>query len=630
MRYGLLLLLLAWPARAQDGPSLMAAIQAQRWADADTIAAGLIDPMAAKLARYYRLLTPGAAGATEIAAFLTANPDWPAQGTLSRRLGEALALEPDDHTAATICAQRPPDTSAALLRCATAARPPTDPAITAREAWVRGVDGPAEVPFVRQWGRVLTGADQWRRFDRLAWTDPGTPGSPAARQAVRLDRPDRAQAEARLALRRDDPVAPALARIVHPDPATLFELARWYRRAGMDRDAAQVWVSQAAVLNHTPPERRAALWDERNRLGRRLLGLGEGPLALQVLEDPGLAGEPALDQLFLTGWLNLRLGRAQAALERFDRLQQASASVLTQSRAQYWRGRALTALQQDPAPAYRAAAQWPVSYYGQLAAEALGREGEAPLATLAQAADPPWSITDAQAFIVHDLAHASILLTAWNQPRRSRNFLLRLDELTPSPGRRAMLATLANGLGLPDLAVAVARRAGRDGTMLPQSGWPMPYAPPAGVEAAIVLALMRQESSFDEQIVSPAGARGLMQLMPATATAVARKLGEPLDLAALTIEPGTNMRLGTAYLRSLMDQFGAWPLALAAYNAGPRRVQDWITANGDPRSGSGDSIDMIDWIELIPFSETRNYVQRVMENVTVYRARLPAQTAANP
>ena len=628
MRYGLLLLLLAWPARAQDGPSLMAAIQAQQWADADTIAAGLIDPMAAKLARYYRLLTPGAAGATEIAAFLTANPDWPAQGTLSRRLGEALALEPDDRTAATICAQRPPDTSAALLRCATAARPPTDPAIAAREAWVRGVDGPAEVPFVRQWGRVLTGADQWRRFDRLAWTDPGTPGSPAARQAVRLDRADRAQAEAWLALRRDDPVAPALARIVRPDPATLFELARWYRRAGMDRDAAQVWVSQAAVLNHTSPERRATLWDERNRLGRRLLGLGEGPLALQVLEDPGLTGEPALDQLFLTGWLNLRLGRAQAALERFDRLQQASASVLTQSRAQYWRGRALTALQQDPAPAYRAAAQWPVSYYGQLAAEALGRGGEAPLATLAQAADPPWSIADAQAFIVHDLAHASILLTAWNQPRRSRNFLLRLDELTPSPGRRAMLATLANGLGLPDLAVAVARRAGRDGTMLPQSGWPMPYAPPAGVEAAIVLALMRQESSFDEQIASPAGARGLMQLMPATA--VARKLGEPLDLAALTIEPGTNMRLGTAYLRSLMDQFGAWPLALAAYNAGPRRVQDWITANGDPRPGSGDSIDMIDWIELIPFNETRNYVQRVMENAAVYRARLPAQTAANP
>lgn len=630
MRYALLLLLLTWPACAQDGPGLLAAIQAQRWADADAIAAVLTDPMGAKLARYYRLLTPGAAGATEIAAFLTANPDWPAQSTLSRRLGEALALEPDDRTAATICAQRPPETSAALLRCANAARPPTDPALAAREAWVRGVDGPAEVPFLKQWGRMLTGADQWRRFDRLAWTDPGTPGSPASRQAVRLDPAYHAPAEARLALRRDDPTAPALARVVRADPAIMFELARWYRRAGLDRDAAQVWVSQAALLQQTPVERRPALWDERNRLGRRLLGLGEGPLALQVLDDPGLTGEPALDQLFLTGWLNLRLGRAPAALARFDHLLQTSQSVLTQSRAQYWRGRALAALQRDPAPAYRAAAQWPVSYYGQLAAQALGREGEAPLATLAQAADPPWSLADAQAFIVHDLARASLLLTAWGQPRRSRMFLLRLDELEPAPGRRAMLATMANGLGLPDLAVAVARRAGRDGTMLPRSGWPTPYMPPAGVEPAIVLALMRQESSFDEQIVSPAGARGLMQLMPATATAVARRLGEPPDLAALTVDPQANMRLGTAYLRTLMDQFGAWPLALAAYNAGPRRVQDWISTNGDPRPGSGDTIDMIDWIELIPFNETRNYVQRVMENITVYRARLASQRAANP
>ena len=190
-----------------------------------------------------------------------------------------------------------------------------------------------------------------------------------------------------------------------------------------------------------------------------------------------------------------------------------------------------------------------------------------------------------------------------------------------------MLATLANGLGLPDLAVAIARRAGRDGAMLPEAGWPAPYTPPAGMEPAIVLALMRQESSFDEQIVSPAGARGLMQLMPATAIAVARKLGDTPELAALTSSPDTNMRLGTAYLRGLQDQFGALPLALAAYNAGPRRVQDWVTANGDPRTGD---ISMVDWIELIPFNETRNYVQRVLENVAIYRARLQRQTAANP
>ena len=612
-------------ARVQGGPALLVAIQAQRWADADAIAATLLDPMAARLVQYYRLLTPGAATAAELATFLATFPDWPSQGLLSRRLADALAIEPDDRTAQRLCAQRPPDAPATLLRCATAGRipasgPALDPVLAAREGWVRGVDGPAEAAFIKQWGRALTGSDQWRRFDRLAWTDPGAPGSPASRQAVRLDPTDRPAAEARLALRRDDPAAPALARAVRADPALMFELARWYRRAGLDRDAAQVWTTQAALLAQTAPERRATLWEERNRLGRRLMQMGEGALALPVLEDAGLPGEAALEQLFLTGWLNLRLGRPAVALDRFTQLMLASPAVLTQSRAQYWRGRAMVALGQDAKPAFRAAAAWPVSYYGQLAAQALGTPPPA-------VADPPWTVADAQGLVAHEVSHAAVLLTAWGQPRRARAFLLRLDELAPAPGRRAMLATLANGIGLPDLAVALARRAGRAGRMLPQAGWPAPYAPPAGMEPAVIMALMRQESSFDEQIISPAGARGLMQLMPATAVAVARKLGDTPDLGALTTNPQANMRLGTAYLRSLMEQFGALPLALAAYNAGPRRVQDWLTANGDPRTSE---VDMIDWIELIPFNETRNYVQRVMESVTIYRGRPGLTTAANP
>ena len=620
----LLFLILAAGARAQDGPALLAAVQAQRWAEADAIAATLADPLAAKLARYYRLLTPGAASASEIATFLATSPDWPSTGLLSRRLNEALVLEPDDRTAQQLCAQRPPDAPATMLRCAAAGRTPAiDPAVAAREAWVRGVEPPAETAFLKQWGRVLTGADQWRRFDRLAWNDPGTPGSPAARQAMRLDPADRPSAEARLALRRDDPAAPALARIVRADPALQFELARWYRRAGLDRDAAQVWTTQPALFAQTQPDRRGILWDERHRLARRLIQVNEIAPALAILDDPGLGGEAALDQLFLTGWLNLRLGRGAEALAQFTKLAEASPAALTQGRAQYWRGRALAAMGQDAAPAYQAASAWPTTYYGQLAAEAL----RPPRATPARAPDPVWTIADAQGLIAHELSHVSVLLTAWGQPRRARPFLLRLDEMAPTPGRRAMLATLANGIGLPDLAVALARRAGRDGTMLPEAGWPTPYTPPAGVEPAIVLALMRQESSFDDQAVSPAGARGLMQLMPATAVAVARKLGDAPDLAALTTSPDTNMRLGTAYLRSLMDQFGALPMALAAYNAGPRRVQDWVTANGDPRTGE---ISMIDWIELIPFNETRNYVQRVLENVALYRAQPRRQTAANP
>ena len=218
------------------------------------------------------------------------------------------------------------------------------------------------------------------------------------------------------------------------------------------------------------------------------------------------------------------------------------------------------------------------------------------------------------------MARAAALLASWGDPRRARPFLLRLDETAPDPAGRALAASFATRLGLPDQAVAIARRAGRDGLMLPDLGWPVAVEPPSGaVEPAVVLGLMRQESSFDAQAGSPAGARGLMQLMPATAAGVARRLGEPVSPAALTADPAYNMRLGTDYLRALLDRFGGvLPLALAGYNAGPSRVAEWLAAHGDPSLGG---IDWIDWIELIPFSETRNYVQRVVENVVIYRAR---------
>jgi soluble lytic murein transglycosylase len=171
---------------------------------------------------------------------------------------------------------------------------------------------------------------------------------------------------------------------------------------------------------------------------------------------------------------------------------------------------------------------------------------------------------------------------------------------------------------MPDAAVFVARRMGRDGLALPHAGWPEPYNPEAPPDPAFSLGIMRQESSFDVGAVSSSGARGLMQLMPPTATAVAKQLGIPVALQTLTSDAGNNIRLGTAYLQEVMTRFdNCLPLAAAAYNAGPHRVAQWLADNGDPRIGP---IDMVDWIELIPVGETRNYVQRVMENVVMYRA----------
>jgi soluble lytic murein transglycosylase len=189
-----------------------------------------------------------------------------------------------------------------------------------------------------------------------------------------------------------------------------------------------------------------------------------------------------------------------------------------------------------------------------------------------------------------------------------------------------LAARLAVHIGRADHAVWVARRAGGAGDMLVPIGWPRPYTPPVGSpEHAIIHAIIRQESNFDTEAVSGANARGLMQLLPSTATIVARRLGQPFQVAQLTASPEVNMRLGAAFLDEMLARYaGALPLAAAAYNAGPGRVDQWLGTYGDPRGGG---VDMIDWIEQIPFAETRNYVQRVIENVIVYRAQDAAAAA---
>ncbi len=265
---------------------------------------------------------------------------------------------------------------------------------------------------------------------------------------------------------------------------------------------------------------------------------------------------------------------------------------------------------------------------GAAQASAAEARGEAGLrARLAALRDPDWTPEEALAFSGGELARAVELLEAWGEPRRARAFLLRLGELAPDARGRALAAALALRLAVPEAAVATARVAGRAGTMLPRSGWPAEMADglgedPAGlsgVERAVALGFARQESSFDPEAVSPSGARGLMQLMPATAQEVAHRLGVAESTAALTADPALNVRLGSAYLAGLLARTGGvLPYAAAAYNAGPTRLREWL-ASGDPAVGGG---DMIDWIEMIPAGETRNYVQRVIENVVDYRARL--------
>lgn len=602
---------------ALSGPDVMAAVRADRWAEAQAAAGAYLDPVVPKLVTFYRLLAPGAGTLAEIAQFQKDSPDWPAQATLTRRREEALAATADDATTSAACDAAPPALPAALLRCAEAyqrgARP-ADAAAMAGRAWASG-DAGTEAQIAARWAPMLDRQAQYRRFDRLAFTDPAA----AARQIARLDLADRPRAEARLALRRDAPNAAALLGALpagqREEPALMLEQARWLRRANRDEEALALWQAQGTAAEAAiEPARRSAFWDERNVLARRRLRQGDAKGAYALAAGHAqTATEQVADAEFLAGFIALRrLSDPAQAGVHFQRLAAQSKAAITQGRAHYWLGRAGGGVAE-----YRQAAAFPNTFYGQLALLALGED---PGPRIRERHDAPADAATALDLAGREVARAAAYLVGWSEMRRAQAFLLRLDDISPAPADRALVARLALGFGQPETAISLARRAGRDGLVQLDTGWPEAAAIPqdVGLDRALALGIIRQESSFDTTTISPVGARGLMQLMPGTAAQVARQIGVAAPLPALVNDPALNIRLGSVYLKGLLDQFGGVvPFAVAGYNAGPGRVGEWVGQNGDPRAADG---DMLDWIELIPFNETRNYVQRVIENQVIYAA----------
>jgi len=394
--------------------------------------------------------------------------------------------------------------------------------------------------------------------------------------------------------------------------------------AGEDSQAAALWAAQAnAAMAASDPGQQLMFWTAQNMLARALLAAGDPKDAYAVITaagPPADAAEQNADRDFLAGFIALRFLKQQAvAAQWFTSLAQASNAVITQARAEYWLARTETGppAQND----YARAAQYPDTYYGQLAAIALGDTPAELAARITAAGEPSFTANDALNFALMELPRAAALLVQMGDTHDAAIFLNRLGQTAIDDRTRELAAKLALGFGLPQTAVAIARTAGADGQMLVREGWPMPVQPPSTLEPAIAYGIMRQESSFDPTAISGSGARGLMQLMPATA----RRTAEQNGLADNNLfDPTQNMALGTAYLAGLIQQFGnCLPLAIAAYNAGPQNVANWQAENGDPLLGANPGgADIIDWVEEIPFSETRNYVQRVSEAITIYRAFL--------
>ena len=658
-------LLLLWPLDGCAGTATRPAAQASTAAGSteaasvpsQAVAQASGDAVAAALTLYLRLLEPSGGSPDELAGFLAAHPGWPNRPLLERRLDQALGNETDQGVLARLCPTATLATATALSRCAGTTGPMlpgTAPSLieAARRAWVRGIDSPdQESLFLATWQTILTPSDQSARFARQ---EASGLLDAADRTVPLLPPPQRQRAIAELALRRAEPDADALAAALPPDqaadPTLTLDLARWLRKADRNDAALALWQGRGAAAESVARDAlQAAFWTERDALARALLDQHRDADALAIAADPtALAPGPRLDSDFLSGWIALRRlhdpARAEVAFDALTRAQ----SVISRTRGLYWTGRARAARgdRAGAATAFAQAAAFPTSFYGQLAAARLADPApqtlvdpslnRALLASRFAALHPPgWTEAEAVRFAGLELARAAELLVSWSDPRQARAFLLTLDQSLTDDTDHALAASLAGRLGLPEVAVAIARSAGRHGLVLPGSGWPRPFAPPPDGAAtpALVLAVMRQESSFDPQAVSPAGANGLMQVTLGSARDIARGLGRPdlADSRAALFDPATNTSLGSAYLASLLTRYGGVvPYALAGYNAGPHRADRWLAQYGDPVRGAAPPSSspeddtqarLLDWIETIPFGETRNYVERVLENQAVYEQK---------
>jgi soluble lytic murein transglycosylase len=325
-----------------------------------------------------------------------------------------------------------------------------------------------------------------------------------------------------------------------------------------------------------------------------------------------LAGTTALYQL----------GRPADAAGMFERYARAARSPQTRAKGFYWAGRALSQAQQQQRANgfFTQAAAYPDQFYGQLSLERLGRTIPAP------GYSPSPSPAARAAFARNDLVEATRLLGQQGARQDQSDFIRALADSLQTSDERVLAAELGQQMGRPDLGVWVARQARNAGVShYNRASFPEVPMPPAYSHMKTIShAIMRQESSFDRTAMSPVGARGMMQLMPATARQTAGKLGMSYDQGRLTADPQYNIMLGSRYYEELMNSFGNYaPLAVAAYNAGPGNVRKWIRERGDPRTPQ---VDVLRWVEEIPFFETRNYVHRVLENAVVYDTMNPAQS----
>ncbi len=600
------------------------AVQKKQWGSAERQIARTRNPLSAKLF-YWLKYTEGAGDVqfNRLAAFIRANPDWPSQGTLQLRAEKNMPRDLSDRAVIAWFSDYAPRTPDGMNRYLSALKNTGRTAELEKQArhwWRETLLTPAQqVDFLRAYGAMLDRDSHIRRLDTLLFAEHYTN---ARSLAMLLGGGYPALADARIALSEDksgiDHLIAKVPGVLKDDPGLAFERLRWRRRHDLDYRAME-------ILHRPPPVEKisnpADWWRERHIIARRLMEEKHYKSAyLLVSEHMQEEGLPFAQAEFLAGFLALRfLDEPWRAFEHFEALYHRTKTPLSRARGAYWAARASEALKYDEIAQhwYQVAARYPTAYYGQQAQKYLQIAYREPERVPPQGSEPGRS-----AFEGKEMVQMARILQNANMWEEVTDFLNALARQTQTPEEYLYVADLARELKHYHNAIAIAKQGLGRNIFLMDHAYPTLLSYMKGIDAdwALVHGVIRQESAFNQKAVSPAGARGLMQLMPATARDVARKEGVSHATEWLTNNPAHNIRLGAGYLTQMLERYdGSYPLAVAAYNGGPGRVDRWLKEWGDPRKGG---IAMEDWMELIPVYETRNYVQRVLEGAYVYHVKL--------
>jgi soluble lytic murein transglycosylase len=596
-------------------------VRQQKFSDATTLAASINDPVAQKLVEWTLLRnSDNTAGFDRYASFIQANPDWPSIPLLRRRAEVRLWQKPRDVAAVRRFIDGQPVSPIgrlALARVQLGEGDRTDAEREVRAVWQsEEMSAELEATVADTFHDELTRADHAARMDRrIGAKDFGA----AMRAAKRLGSPQIAIVRACDAAEANSTKSKTLLEAV-PEEARAdlgYALCHLHWLLARNELSAAVKVFTESARNDLQHQDTDEWWRDARMLVRKLIDAGDARTAYRVVRQAAAPTNPyyRAEYHFMAGWIALRfLDDPKTAFKHFSEVDEGSADPIVLARAAYWRGRAAESAGQfeEMHSQYETAAHYPTAYYGQMARARLG-VGEF------TSGSPPHSVDEAQS----ELLHAADILYTIGEFDLVLSFVGDLGETSTDVATLNGIGRLTARYNDAQAMLIIGKTALARGLPTEQYAFPMigipsykPIAP--SLDQRMVYSIVRTESAFDQRDASPAKAVGLMQVTPEAARDTAKRFGVTYDWKRLVSDPVYNMQMGAAEVSALFKEYaGSYVMTFAGYNAGRGRVRQWVAEHGDPRDPK---VDAVDWVERIPLAETRNYVQRVMENLQVYSA----------